>query len=107
MLAAALMAVLLAGCGGGTDDRAKVEASLRQYVSTVAPKESGFPLGAGAPRVKKNSCKKIPTDVSSALTRKGLLPKGVIWWCNVTFKRVTLPTLVVLKANGEVLAARP
>ena len=65
--ALALAAMLLTGCGG-RDDRAKVEASLQHYLSTPYPQaclnsrfcqeESVFPLGAGAPQVKENSCKK-------------------------------------------------
>jgi hypothetical protein len=43
----ALLAVLFAGCGGGGADHAKVEASLRDYLDTVLPDETGLPLGLG------------------------------------------------------------
>lgn len=53
-----LTVVLLAGCGGGRDDRAKVEANLQRFLAT--PEHSpGFPLGAGPPRVKDHSCFKV------------------------------------------------
>lgn len=104
----ALAATLLAAaCGAGGDDPSKVEASLRQYLSTVVPEETGFPLGAGVPRVRERRGKKIPTEVFSSHIPKGF-PKGLSGWtCVVTLKRATLPTLVVLKRNGEVLAAYP
>jgi hypothetical protein len=65
-----LTAMLLTACGG-SDDHAKVEASLRHYLSTLDPQacldsafcqQGVFPLGAGVPHVKENSCKKIHTD---------------------------------------------
>ena len=48
----------LAGCGGGGDDRAKVEANLQRFLATPehAP---GFPVGVGPPRVKDHSCSKV------------------------------------------------
>ena len=55
----ALAAMLLTGCGGGGDDQARVEASLRHYFSTLNPEDSGFPAGAGPPRVKDNGCVKL------------------------------------------------
>ena len=57
--ALALAAMLLTGCGGGGDDQARVEASLRHYFSTLNPEDSGFPAGAGPPRVKDNGCVKL------------------------------------------------
>src|SRR5262249_59736427 len=57
LLAAALTTMLLAGCGGGADPGAKVEDSLRNYLGTVNPDETGFPVGAGVPRVRHNACR--------------------------------------------------
>jgi hypothetical protein len=53
----ALVAVLLTGCGGGSDDRTKVEDSLRHYISGMHPEEGAFPTDAGPPRVQDKSCK--------------------------------------------------
>ena len=78
--ALALAALLLTGCAG-SDDRAKVEASLQHYLRTPYPQgcldsrfcqEGVFPVGAGAPQVKENSCKKIHTG--PALLPEGPLP---------------------------------
>jgi hypothetical protein len=66
--ALALTVMLLSACGGSKDTN--VEASLRDYLSTIDPQaclESGFcpkgvfPVGAGVPRVRENSCKKLGT----------------------------------------------
>ena len=54
--ALALAAILLTGCGG-SDDRTKVEASLRHYISTLVPGDVAFPIGSGPPRVQDKSCK--------------------------------------------------
>jgi hypothetical protein len=99
----ALIAVLLAGCGGSGDDRAKVEASLRNYLSTIAPQaclgsrlcgEGVFPIGAGSPQVRENSCKKIHTGA---------------WSCVITFAhgKAALPVAVAVKDSGEVTSAWP
>jgi hypothetical protein len=53
----ALTAVLFAGCGGGGDERAKVEANLQRFLATPEHAPS-FPAG-GPPRVKDNSCFKL------------------------------------------------
>ena len=103
----ALTGMLLTGCGGG-DDRPKVEASLRHYLSTLHPQaclgsrfcEQGvFPLGAGAPQVRKNSCKKIHTG-SEGLSR---------WSCVVTFAhgKVAQTVSVAVKGSGDVDGAVP
>ena len=103
----ALTGMLLTGCGGG-DDRPRVEASLRHYLSTLDPQacmesrfcEHGvFPLGAGAPQVRKNSCKKIRTG-SDGLSG---------WSCVVTFAhgKVAQPVSVAVKGSGEVYGAVP
>jgi hypothetical protein len=110
-LASAVAAVLPAGCGGGGgDDPAKVEANLRAYLGTLVPGEGGFPVGAGPPRVKKNSCRKIP---KRRVPKGGLvvgpqrlpgaqLPKEASWSCVVRFAHTPFHVLVALKANGEV-----
>jgi len=107
LLSAALGLVavlLLAACSGaGGDDRAKVEASLRDYLSTIDPQaclgsrfcEQGvFPIGAGAPQVRENSCKKVHT---------------VSWSCVITFAhgKAAVPVAVAVKGGGEVTSAWP
>jgi hypothetical protein len=124
------VAVLLAGCGGGgrADDPAKVEAGLRQYLSTLDPFSSTFPTGSGPPHVKENSCKKVPTlqgrivrppkaqaprvrlpKLTKAQARfLRLLAGSSPWSCVVTFRGTySLPVNVIAKANGEVLEAQP
>jgi hypothetical protein len=120
--ALALTAMVLTACGGGgADDGAKVEASLKHYLSTPYPQQSlgqvspavaVFPLGAGPPRVRENSCKRIhPEKVRSARTgkvRPALLPEGLSGWsCVVTFGRTALPVTVAVKGSGEVYWAAP
>ena len=104
--ALALAAILLTGCDG-SDDRTKVEASLGHYLSTIDPEacinfrfcpQGVFPLGAGVPQVRENSCKK-----SSAQ-----LPEGFAdWLCDITFPpgKTALPVAVAVKGNGEVYRA--
>jgi hypothetical protein len=104
--ALALTAVLLTACGGGRDDRTKAEASLRQYVTTVVPEQSGFPLGAGVPRVRENSCKKIPAGFLAHVPEG--LPEGLSGWsCVVTSGRSALPVVVLVKGSGEVFSVFP
>lgn len=110
--AVALAAIPLTGCGSGTDDRAKVEASLRHYMSTLDPQgclnsrvclQPIFPVGAGAPQVRENSCKKIQTGPPR-------LPEGLSGWsCVITFPpgKTALPVAVAVKDNGEVSWAGP
>ena len=95
----ALIGVLLTGCGG-RDDRTKVEANLGHYLSTSHPEQTLFPLGAGHPRVRVNSCKKGP-KLRLPFKRP---PKGLAFWeCVVVFgKSLTVPTIVVLKSSGEI-----
>ena len=121
--ALALTAMLLTACGGG-DERTKVEASLRHYLSTLDPEQSlgpqtrpavgVFPVGAGPPRVRENSCKKIHTGP----LRPARFPKGEVrpprlperlsgWSCVVTFARTALPVAVAVTGSGEVYMANP
>jgi hypothetical protein len=118
----ALVAVLFAGCGGGGggDDHAKVEASLRHYLSTLVPEESAFPIGAGAPHVTDNGCKdrhvktgngpvlrsRSPNDArpySRVRVRDGL----ALWSCVVRFAKVASPVLVAVDDSTEVVWATP
>ena len=124
--ALALTAMVLTACGGGggADDGAKVEASLQHYLSTLDPEQSlgpqtrpavgVFPVGAGPPRVRENSCKKIHTGkVRPARTgkvRPARLPEGLSGWsCVVTFGngKSALPVAVAVKGSGEVYWAAP
>ncbi len=115
-----LAAMLLTGCGG-SDDRPKVEASLGHYLSTLDPEgcldsrfclEGVFPVGAGVPQVKENSCKKIhagPARLPERL-RQARLPEGLSGWsCVITFPpgKTALPVAVAVKDNGEVSWAAP
>jgi hypothetical protein len=99
----ALVAVLLAGCGSGGSESANVEASLRHYLSTIDPQaclgsrfcgQGVFPLGAGAPQVRENSCKKAHAGV---------------WSCVITFAhgKAALPVAVAVERSDEVTSAWP
>jgi hypothetical protein len=110
--ALALAAMLLTGCGG-SDDRTKVEASLRHYVSTLAPEDGAFPIGGGPPRVKNNGCKdgQVTTkrgQVHSFHSATVRLPEGLaLWSCVVIFRNsLTLPVVVAVKGS-EVVAVWP
>ena len=109
LLAALALTAVLAACGGGaSDDRAKVEASLQDYLNTIDPQaclgsrlcgQGAFPYGAGAPHVRENSCKKIDASPEG---RPG-------WLCVVTFAngKSALPVIVAVKGSGEVSSAAP
>ena len=125
--ALALTAVLFTACGGGGDDRTNVEASLRHYLSTPYPQApclngalcppSDFPIGAGAPRVRENSCKNAhtfrirpPRTGRIRPPRTGRIrpafPEGLtLWSCVVTFGRTAFPVAVLVKRSGEVYLA--
>jgi len=110
--ALALAALLLTGCGG-SDDRAKVEASLRHYISTLVPGDVAFPIGSGPPRVQDKSCKDrhVTTkrgQVHSFHSATVILPEGLaLWSCVVTFRNgLTLPVDVAVKGS-EVGAVFP
>ena len=120
--ALALAAILLTGCGG-SDPHTKVEASLRDYLSTIDPRaclESGFcpkgafPVGAGVPRVRENSCKELGTVHTNTVRfpkgqpRPPRLPERLTGWsCVVMFGRTAMPVAVALKDSGEVYMANP
>ena len=107
--ALALTAMLLTACGG-SDPRTKVEASLQHYLSTIDPQaclnstfcpQGAFPVGAGVPRVRENSCKKThPGRIRPAV------PEGLTSWsCVVTFGKTAFPAAVAVKRSGEVYLA--
>jgi hypothetical protein len=117
--AVALTAVLLTACGG-SDPRTKVETSLRHYLRTPYPQaclnsafcpQGAFPVGAGAPRVRENSCKKthtgrIPFPSADRPDSPPALPEGLTSWsCVVTFGKTAFPVAVAVKRSGEVYLA--
>jgi hypothetical protein len=118
--ALALAAMQLTGCGG-SDPRTKVEASLGHYLSTPYPQpclnspalcpQSQFPLGAGVPRVRENSCKKthtsrIPFPSAGRPDSPPALPEGLTFWsCVITFAKTAFPVAVAVKRSGEVYLA--
>jgi hypothetical protein len=90
--ALALVALMLSACGGG-DRSAKVEDTLRQYLNTVPRAAPGdFPVGAGPPHVKENSCRK--------------LRKPAVWSCVVRFAHTPFHVRFALNDNGKVAWAR-
>jgi hypothetical protein len=104
----------LAGCGGGGDDRATVEAGLQHYFSTFNPEDSIFPTGAGPPRVKDKGCKDLHQKAPLLPFGSIKLPpgspefkKGELWQCSVRFKNFTLPVAVAVNDRSEVVWARP
>src|SRR3954469_18920998 len=122
--ALALTAVVLAGCNASGDrgvDSTKVEAGLRHYL--IHPHacinyrfcpQGAFPIGAGAPQVRENSCKKVhtgrlrPARFPKGQFRPPQLPEGLTSWsCIVTFGKTGLPVAVAVKRSGEVYMANP
>ncbi len=110
--ALALAAMLLTGCGG-SDDRTKVEASLRHYISTLVPGDVAFPIGSGPPRVQDKSCKDrhVTTkrgQVHSFHNATVIFPEALALWSCVVIVRnsLTLPVDVAVKGS-EVVAVFP
>lgn len=114
----ALVAVLLVGCGGGGDDRATVEASLQRYFSTINPEHSGFPTGAGPPRVKDKGCVKLePAPLTLPFDKVRVnghvrldTPRGrrvSFWHCAVIFGTYRPTRVAVMVQGTEVLTATP
>jgi hypothetical protein len=124
----ALTAVLLAGCGGGGDDRAKVEASLRHYVVNLdpeaPPRGAGatnptlfpigatlFPIGTDPPRILKNGCKDRHVEAKkgqtlSSRTWSAFLPEDLaLWSCVIKFGSYAMPALVGVNDSTEVVLA--
>jgi hypothetical protein len=102
LAALALTTMLLTACGGGGNERTKVEASLQDYLNTIPDPQAclgsrlcgqgAFPVGAGAPHVTQNSCKKIHTGG---------------WSCVITFApgKTALPVAVAVKGSNVYAAA--
>jgi hypothetical protein len=106
--------MLLAGCGGGgADPGAKVEDSLRDYLGAANPEETGFPLGAGAPRVRHKACNdghvKVPKGqlLSDRVgMHKARFPEEVaLWSCVVTFGSLAQPATVAVTGSTKVVWA--
>lgn len=98
-----LAVVLLAGCGGGGDDRAKVEANLQRFLAT--PEHSpGLPVGR-PPRVKDHSCFKVEGShaVLSLITAKDV-PPGMKVVLPSGRKVVVAPGRKVMPAPGMMVA---
>jgi hypothetical protein len=119
--ALALIAVLLAGCGGG-GDRAKVEDTIQNALNNLDPAQrTAFPIGAGPPRVKQDSCKStqkppvrinLPAQIHVHGPRlpKGLVlprpPKHLAYWsCVVRFAHTPFHVRVALEDNGTIFWA--
>jgi hypothetical protein len=109
-VALSLAAMLLTGCGG-SDDRTKVEASLRHYIAGLSPNlaEPPFPIGSGPPRVQDKSCKDRHVTTNGGLyefhNAGTYLPAGLtLWLCVVTFRNtLTLPVDVAVKGSEVVV----
>ena len=109
--------MLAAGCGGGDDPRPKVEAGLQHYFSTFNPEDSIFPYGAGAPRVKDNSCKDlhrklfprppVPIKFNNAPPIPTKFKNAALWQCFVRFPAFTLTVHVAVNDSNEVVLAFP
>jgi hypothetical protein len=100
--ALALSVMLLTACGGSAN-RARVEASLQRYLSTLDPQacfgarvceQGAFPIGFGAPHVKAKSCKKVHSSA---------------WRCVITYPPGSgvFPVNVAVEGSGEVYSAAP
>jgi hypothetical protein len=106
--ALALAAMLLTGCGG-SDDRTKVEASLRHYISTLAPGDVAFTIGSGPPRLQNKSCKDRHVTIKRGQVHSFhndtvIFPETLaLWSCVVTFRTgLTLPVDVAVKGSEVV-----
>jgi hypothetical protein len=116
--ALALTAMLLAGCGGG-HHRAQVEDTTQNSLNHLDPTlRAFFPVGAGPPRVKANSCKKIaqptpppgrlirPPRPSREFDRPPRPPKHLAWWsCVVRLAHTPFPLRVALENDGKIFWA--
>jgi hypothetical protein len=116
--ALALTAMLLAACGGGHHG-AQVEDTIQNSLNHLDPTlRAFFPVGAGPPRVKANSCKKItqPTPPPGRLTlpprpsrefdRPPRPPKHLAWWsCVVRLAHTPFDLRVALEDNGTIFWA--
>jgi hypothetical protein len=110
VLAAALgLTMLSAGCGGG-GHHTTVEETLQNALNHLSPQQrSAFPIGAGPPRVKKNSCKKIgkplppPKQPILGAPPPRAYPDHLAFWsCVVRFAHVPFHLRVALRADGKI-----
>jgi len=115
-LASTLIGLLFAGCAGGGTTPAKVEDTIQNSLNHLDPTlRAFFPVGAGPPRVKANSCKKIaqPTPPPGRLILPGhpsresvpppRPPKHLAWWsCVVRLAHTPFPLRVALEDNGKI-----
>jgi hypothetical protein len=103
-----LTAMLLAGCGGG-HGRPEVAATVQHYLNTLGPEQrSAFPIGAGPPRVKEDSCKKIgrPARLRGGFVRAPRPQVRLAFWsCVVRFAHVPFHVRVALNDKGKVVWA--
>jgi hypothetical protein len=97
-LTLAVTVVLLAGCGGGGDDQAKVEASLQRYLVSLVPADGPFPIGAGPARVKDDACKDRHMEDGKGYA---------LWACVVKFGAYPMPVVVAVDDDTEVVTALP
>jgi hypothetical protein len=111
-LGLALTPLWLVGCGG-TDNRAKVEASLRHYVNNLAPEKGPFPIGAGTPQVRDNGCKDrhVKTKKGQYLSSRNVYARMgdglALWSCVVRFGTLAIPVLVAVVDRTEVVLVIP
>jgi hypothetical protein len=109
----ALTGVLLAGCGGGGDDQARVETGLQNYLGNLYPEDSDFPTGAGPPRVKAKGCFKLEPPslkrrVKGPARARVFVPKGVTFWrCAVIFGTYRPMRVAVVYDGTKVTGATP
>ena len=111
-VALALTGVLSAGCRSG-DDRAQVEDSLRDYLGTVNPEQTSFPVGAGVPRVRHMSCKDGHVKVQQGQVLSDMagiwrarFPEEVsLWSCVVAVGSLARPTTVAVTGSTKVVWA--
>lgn len=113
--ALALTAILIVGCG--EDHRSTVEDTVQNSLNNLdPPQRAAFPIGAGPPRVKENSCRKIRAPAPPA--GRLILPGGSLrsrpprppehlafWSCVVRFAHVPFRLRVALEDNGKIFEA--
>ena len=113
LAALALSAMLLTACGGGGDDRTKVEASLRDYITTAGPGGTFLPVGAGPPRVADNACQDRHVKIKSG---HGVLSRTAgrffanpvaLWSCVIRFGSLSVPALVAINDSNKVVWLAP
>jgi hypothetical protein len=108
-----LTMMLFAGCGGGGDDRAKVEANVQHYLAGLPPDGNPFPIGAGMPRVRHNSCRDrhVKVEKGHLMVSRSVTSKvGIdvaLWTCVVKLGTLAMPVNVVVRDGTEVVGVVP